>query len=115
MSQQAVARLLARELSLSPEGAQVDLSRYEAGLREPPPARLAVLLEILGATPEHRCRAAVGAVLTPAVLSAWVDAHGGELVRETLWEYAGVAALGAALGARIDAQRAAKRKAKVTA
>jgi transcriptional regulator with XRE-family HTH domain len=84
---------------------QVSLARYETGERTPGPEALRAILEAVGASEVQRCRAAVGAVLTPSVLAAWVEAYGGAAVADALRGYAGVVGISAEMAKRKRRER----------
>jgi transcriptional regulator with XRE-family HTH domain len=100
LSQRGLAAQLADDDGGSAAAWQAALSEYESGRKVPGPERLRAILDAVGASEVQRCRAAVGAVLTPAVLADWVDAWGGAAVADALRGYAGVVALTTAIARR---------------
>ena len=99
LTQRALASRLSEDGG-DPAAWQSAISDYERGSKTPGPARLRAILEAVGASEVQRCRAAVGAVLTPAVLAAWVERYGGEAVADALRGFAGVVALSSAVATR---------------
>lgn len=100
LTQRALAAILADDLGVGAGGLQGAIARYETDVETPSPERLRAILEAVGASEVQRCRADVGAVLTPAVLAAWVERYGGEAVAGALRGYAGVVGIAAAVTRR---------------
>ena len=100
LTQRALAAILADDLGVGAGGLQGAIARYETDVETPSPERLRAILEAVGASEVQRCRADVGAVLTPAVLAACVERYGGEAVADALRGYAGVVGISAAVAAR---------------